>query len=184
MEAVERLRLVAARLAELGADGAWLAGVLQAYLDPFGTCTLDEAAGVLPAPGAEHWRTVARRALRDDAVRQLAALFPGLRRTPVADKIWKMLIGYATTRWRVDGQRSTMPEGYRGTPRAHLRSALVAGDGRVPGESTIRRLLAISSPLFIAKSRDDNPAHDSSTPDDHQRRDEQRRSANRRDPAP
>jgi hypothetical protein len=143
-EAVERLRRLVGKFAELGEDGAWLAGVLQAYLDPFGNVSLDEAAGLLPVAGTEHWRTTARRALRDDAIRGLTAFFPGSRRSRCAEKIWKMLIGYATTRWRVDRERPTMPEDYRGTPRALLYQAMVAGDGKVIGESRIRRLLAIS----------------------------------------
>jgi hypothetical protein len=169
-KAVARLRRVAVRLGELGADGEWLGDVLQTYLDPFGNVTLDEAAGVLPAPGAEHWRTVAKRAERDDAIRALRAFFPGLNPTRSADKIWKMLIGYAATRWRVDREGSTMPSRYVGTARAHLYAALVAGDGKVIGESRIRRLLAIDSPLCIANEVDDTGAHDS-TPDHRRRRD-------------
>jgi hypothetical protein len=149
MDAVERLRRLAG--GELREDDVeWAAGVLNRYLDPYAGCTLDEAAGLLPMPGAEHWRTVAKRAARDDAIRGLAGYFPGLNRTRAAEKVWKMLIGYATTRWRVDRERPTMPEHYARTPRAHLYRAMVAGDGKVLGESRIRRILAISSPLFIA----------------------------------
>ncbi len=150
MDAVERLRRLAARLGELGADGQWFGDVLNRYLDPYTSCSLDEAAGLLPAPGAKGWRTVAKRAERDDAIRALAGFFSGLKRTRSADKIWKALIGYATTRWRVDRERPTMPEHYVGTPRALLYEVLVAGDGKVLGESRIRRILAISSPMVVA----------------------------------
>jgi hypothetical protein len=159
------LRRAAVRLGELGPDGEWLAGVLFEYLDPLGTCTLDEAAGLLPAPGAEQWRTAARRLQRDEAIRALCAYFPGLKRSRIAEKIWKALIGYAATRWKVDCVRSTMPEHYLGTPRAHLYAALVAGDGKVLGESRIRQLLAIGSPLFIASEFDQTAAHGDSTTD-------------------
>jgi hypothetical protein len=166
----ERLRWVAARLGELGADGEWLAGVMQRYLDPFAGCTLDQAAGLLPAAGAEHWRTAARRALRDAAIRTLADYFPGPR-TAAAEEIGELLTGYATTRWKVDRARPTMPETYAGTQRAYLYAALVAGGGRVLGDSRIYQILATRSGIFIASDPGDNCPH--GTPTDH-RRDERR----------
>src|SRR5260370_21388669 len=95
--AVARLRRLAARLGELGADGAWLAGVVQEYLDPFAGGSLDEAAGLAPDARAEHWRTAARRALRDDAIRALAGYFPGLSRSRCAGQIARLLTRYAAS---------------------------------------------------------------------------------------
>jgi hypothetical protein len=68
IEPVARLRRLAA--GELrDEDVEWWAGVLSRYLDPFGSCSLDEAAGLTQAPGEENWRTVAKRAARDEAIR-------------------------------------------------------------------------------------------------------------------
>jgi hypothetical protein len=116
----ERLRRLAGRLGELGADGEWLAGVLQVYLDPFAGRTFDQAAGLVPHAGAEHWRTAARRGLRDEAVRALAENFPGLPRAACALEVWKLLDRYRASRWRVDAARPTMPEDYLGTPRRSM----------------------------------------------------------------
>jgi hypothetical protein len=168
--AVARLRRVAARLGELGADGEWLGGVLQVYLDPFAGCTFDQAAGLVPDAGAEHWRTAARRDIRDDAIRALAGFFPGLPRTRC--EIAQLLARYAASRWRVDRARPTIPEGYLGTQRAPLYAALVAGGGRVPGVSRIRQLLSTCSPVFIGSEFDETCGHGS---DRTRHRDPQRR---------
>jgi hypothetical protein len=171
VEAVERLRRLVARLGELGPDGEWLAGVLEVYLNPFGNVSLDEAAALAPMAGGAHWRTTARRALRDDAIRQLAQIFPGGNRKRAAAKIWGMLIGYATTRWKIDRERPTMPEHYAGTPRAHLYAVLVAEAGDFPGESRLRQILSIRSPVSVVTEVGQTGGHDTST--DH-RRDERR----------
>ncbi len=147
---IGRLRGLVAWLPELGEDGAWLAGVLLGYLDPFSGNSLDQAAGLLPSAGAEHWRTAARRALRDQAILALAEYFPGgLSRSRCAVEISRLLDRYASTRWRVDQVRPAMPEAYIGAPHAHLYAALVAGGGRVPGVSRIRQILAIRCGVFI-----------------------------------
>jgi hypothetical protein len=170
---VARLRRLAARLPALGEDGAWLAGVLRQYLDPFGGGSLDGAAGLAPAAGAEHWRTAARRALRDEAIRALAGYFPGLSRADCAEQIWKLLDRYRASRWHVDRAGSTMPDAYLGTSRAQLHAALTAGDGRVPGASRIRQLLTTGSPVFIGTKSDESCGHGTDRTTD--RRDRQHR---------
>jgi hypothetical protein len=65
---VELLHQLVGRLPELGEAGALLAAALEHYLQPHGGGTLDDALGLTPAQGAEHWRTVARRKLRDQAI--------------------------------------------------------------------------------------------------------------------
>ena len=154
-QAVARLRRLSARLGEFGEDGEWLAGVVQAYLDPFAGGSLDQAAGLAPDAGAEHWRTAARRALRDDAIRALTGYFPGLSRPRCAGAVAQLLERYQTSRWRVDRARPAMPEAYLGTPRAQLSAALVAGAGRVPGVSRIRQILSISSRVLIDSKIDE-----------------------------
>jgi hypothetical protein len=146
---------------------------LQTYLDPFAGCTLDQAAGLVPNPGTVRWRTAARRALRDAAIRELAGYFPSLPRTGAAEEIEKLLTGYATTRWLVDRARPTMPEHYAGTQRAYLWAALVAAGGRVPGESRIWQILATCSRLFNAGDPGDICGHGTDSTTD-ERRDERR----------
>src|SRR5205085_622461 len=153
-------------------DGEWLDAVLQTYLDPYAGCTLDQAAGLVPHAGAEHWRTAARRGLRDKAIRSLAGYFPGLPRAACAKAIWKELERYRASRWRADRARPTMPEGYPGTGRELAYEALVAGGGRVPGVSRIRQLLSVCSPVFIGSEFGDTCEHDTDRITD-DRRDEQ-----------
>ncbi len=138
-----------------GPDGDWL----RLYLDPFADCALDEAAGLIPAPGEKHWRTVARRALRDDAIRSLAAYFPGLSGARCAAEISRMLVRYAASRWQVDQARPLMPGTYISTPDEFLYAALRAGGGRVPGVSRIRQVLSICTPVFIDSQVGDISAH-------------------------
>jgi hypothetical protein len=171
--AVARLRRVAARLGELGADGEWLAGVMGVYLDPFAGCTFDQTAGLVPGAGTENWRTAARRAARDEAIRSLAGYFPGLPRAACAEAIWKELDRYRASRWRVDRARPTMPEGYPGTGRELAYAALVAGGGRVPGVSRIRQLLSTCSQVFIGSEFGDTCRYGTDSTTD-ERRDERR----------
>src|SRR4051812_30295756 len=88
---VEQLHELAGRLPELGEGGALLDAALKCYLQPHGRGTLDDALGLTPASGAEHWRTVARRQLRDQAILALACYFPGLPRSRCACEVWKLL---------------------------------------------------------------------------------------------
>jgi hypothetical protein len=162
-DAVARLRRLVPRLVELGGDGEWLAERLQAYLDPFASLSADEAMGLVPAAGAEHWRTVARRAMRNQAIRALAGYFPGLNRSGTAEEIATMLTRYAATRWRVDRARPTMPDDYRGTARAYVWATLAAAGGRVPSARLIRQILAIDTPLLSARKIADTGGHDTSS---------------------
>jgi hypothetical protein len=52
-----------------GGDGARLAAPLDRFLDPFAADTLDDCLGI-----TLNWRAAARRRLRDDALRQAAAV--------------------------------------------------------------------------------------------------------------
>jgi hypothetical protein len=166
---VARLRRVAARLGE-GEDENWFRAGAAMYLDAYAEIGLEDALGLSAVAGGKHWRTGARRAERDDAIRALAGYFPGLRRSPCAGEIAQMLTRYAASRWLVDRARAVMPETYLGTPRAHMWAVLVAGGGKVPGVSRIRQLLSTCSPVFIGSEFGDTCGHDTDRTDD--RRDE------------
>ena len=163
------LARLADRLPELGADGEWAAGWLRIYLDPFGSCSLDEALG-LP----RDWRAAARRLRRDQAIGELAAYFATLSRARQAAEVHRLLCRYASTRWhRIDRARAKTPAAYFGRPEAHLFAALRAGGGAVPGPSRIRQILASHcgasensdnpSPLAIVNAASDNADYATST---------------------
>jgi hypothetical protein len=124
-------------------DLAAVADGLDLYLDLRSDLTLDEAMGLVPAPGEEHWRTIARRAIRDDELRALADRFlQGLSATASASRVAKM-IGQYEPRWRrIDCHAETMPASYRGTPDERLFRAFAAYGGKMPSARSLRRMLS------------------------------------------
>ena len=63
------------------------------------------------------------------------AVFSRVNRTRSAEKIWKALIGYATTRLAGRPRGRDDAATLRRDPGANLYAALVAGDAKVLGES-------------------------------------------------
>jgi hypothetical protein len=143
---VERLHRLVGRLPELGEDGRWLAGALETFLDPHAVgLSLEQAAGISIGAGGEHWRSAMRRALRDQALRELAhRFFAGLSTARQAAAAHRALRRYESTRWRrVDRYRAEMPQAYIGTADECLFMALRHGRGRVPlGDSRLREILS------------------------------------------
>ena len=68
--------------------------------------------------GGEAWRSTARRANRDPALRELASRFsPGQSVPAQAKAVARFVRRYAATRWqRVDQHRAAMPAAYVRTP--------------------------------------------------------------------
>jgi hypothetical protein len=123
-------------------DLAAVADGLDRYLDIHSNETLDQALGLLPAPGAEHWRTVARRQVRDAEFCMLAALYlPDTKTAPRVRKIVALGSKFAIRWQRVDQHLAAMPASYRGTPDEHLFRAFVAGGGKMPSARSLRRML-------------------------------------------
>lgn len=133
-----RLRSLVARLPELGEDGAWMAARLKNYFDADDeSARLDEALGLIPGPGQEHWRSVERRAERDAAIRALARETDGN-----AVQIREMILRYSGSAWSRDRALSACPARYEGTQRQHLFKAFKVADGDVPiSAKQLRRIL-------------------------------------------
>jgi hypothetical protein len=117
---------------------------LDRYLDPRATIRLEEALGLaVIGQAGDAWRAAARRAERDDALRGLAAFYPGLPPSPLADEVGRLIRRY-WTRWRrTDRHLAAMPEAYRDTPQQFLFAAFAAGAAVVPtGRTKLSRILA------------------------------------------
>ena len=158
LAAIDRLRRLAERLPALGDDGAWLAAGLNRYLDPRAGISLEEAVDLNPSTaGGEHWRSAMKRALRDQALRELAkSACPGLSVSRQADEVRRLLRRHLTTRWqRTDRYRAEVPPGYRGTSNEHLFAALFHGNGRVLRHSRLREILTPCQ--ATEKSADSDP---------------------------
>jgi hypothetical protein len=144
---------VIAQLRRRGADGRWLAGVVAHFLagEP-----LAEALGAEKPDGA-----AVRRRLRDDALKALAAHFPGSIAGRVKE-VRRAIRRYETTRWRrVDRHRASMPAAYVGTLDQFLFEALAAGCGKVPlGRTRLYEILwpdqALARSLVSGRAEPDN----------------------------
>jgi hypothetical protein len=124
-------------------DLAAVADGLDAFLDIHSDLSLDQVLGLLPAPGEEHWRTVARREARDAEYCALADLYlRDIKTAPRARKIIAMGGRYAIRWQRVDQHLDQMPASYRGTPDEHLFRAFAAGAGKMPSARSLRRTLS------------------------------------------
>lgn len=126
---------------------AAVAADLAAYLDPHADISLDVALGLIPPPGAEHWRTLARRRIRDRELGLLCARFlPGMSISGRAAKVAKLGRTYGIRWRREDCHATTMPIAYSGTLQEHLYRAAKAADGNLPGYSQLRRIFAHELP--------------------------------------
>jgi hypothetical protein len=104
---VERLRRLAARAPELGADGAWLAERLGVYLTAAADTSLEHCLGLRPS-----WRTVERRQRRNRLICRLAALrCPGLSRYQQAQVLAAELRQYQAAAWVRDRRAGRPPDG-------------------------------------------------------------------------
>lgn len=123
---------------------------LDRYLDLHSTVSLDEALGLIPAPGEEHWRTAARRHARDDELRRLAARFlPGLSVRGAAAEVARLIERYEIRWVRADQHGESMPAGYIGRPEQHLYRAFSTGIP-MPSANRLRAILARELPAFDA----------------------------------
>src|SRR5947209_5041791 len=105
-------------------DLADIADALERYLNPLADISLDAALGLHPVPGAEHWRTAARRAIRDNELRALVdAFLPGLSVRRAADEVTRLIASYRIRWGRADQHSATMPASYVGRPEQHLYRA-------------------------------------------------------------
>lgn len=115
---------------------------LDRYFDVNAEISLDAALGLLPAPGAEHWRTAARRTLRDAELRALADRFmPGIAASARAAGVAAMISRYEIRWRRSDSRLAAMPPTYAGRPDEYLFRAFRAFGGRMPSERSLRRML-------------------------------------------
>lgn len=78
LDAMNDLRQLAREAADRGTPlDLWLSEVVTKYDigsgDPLHPLSFEQALGLAPAPGADGWRTLERRAKRDDLLRRLAA---------------------------------------------------------------------------------------------------------------
>jgi hypothetical protein len=120
----------------------------RTYLDPFAEIGLEDALGLSVVAGGDHWRTTARRELRDAALlglgRELYAGPPAVARR--AAKIERTLSRYEASRWRRrDRHLAAVPAEYSAIDRL-MFTVLRAGGGRVPSFRTLRKVLAGSDP--------------------------------------
>jgi hypothetical protein len=138
---IDAIRRLVVRLGtgEVGADGVWLAGALQQYLDHASdVLTLGAAAEV--EPGA--WWQAERRARRDDALREYADRFlpSGSIRARAAD-LRAALRRYEAVQWLSDRRAGKLPDGMEGTPRSYLfRACIAAVDGISAAQRSLKSI--------------------------------------------
>lgn len=127
---------------ETEGDRAVLANCLRAYLaDGAPAGGLDAALGLAGPAGTPPWWRAQRLAIRDAALRALAARFHAGRSVArQAEGIHRALAVYAASAWRLDRLLTAPPARYVGTAREMYFDALRACDA-VPSARTIRRAL-------------------------------------------
>jgi hypothetical protein len=125
--ALRQMRRAAEVLAADDDDCRAIAAAFGAYLDPGVETRLEELLGLaVIGQGGEAWRSTARRALRDQALRELASLQPGVSVAAQAAAIRKMVRRYEIRWRRVDQHREAPPAAYAGTPEGSLYAAFAA----------------------------------------------------------
>jgi hypothetical protein len=103
---------------------------------------LDEAMEIAPGPGGRMWWRAADSQARDDAVRELVdLLLPTGSDRAKAEACDSALRRYVASAWRSDSVLATPPAGYS---RARALEFLICRltDGKPPGESRIRQIIA------------------------------------------
>jgi hypothetical protein len=129
-EPVDRLRRLATRASELGADGAWLAERLGEYLNTAAEITLDDCLGLRPEQSQPSWRTVDRRRRREELIRRLVAeRCPNLTRHQQAKTLAEELRRYQSTAWVRDRHSENPPTGYS---RSHVLMFKISQLGEAP----------------------------------------------------
>jgi len=131
MESINNLRMVT-DLCRAGQPlpidlAIWLADALDAYLDQRGI-SLDDAFRLRSCRGGVPWYIEEGIRKRDSALRQLCGRH--FRESTVAAQaslIHRLSLRYATSSWRFDRERETMPEHYAGTPNEFLWLAFKSG---------------------------------------------------------
>jgi hypothetical protein len=132
IEALATIRRVLPELAGLGADGQWLAGALERWLDG---ANFEEALGLFG-----DWRGEDRRQRRDQLLRQLGELDGGsvhARATAISCDIRD----YMATAWRYQRGLTTLPPSE--AERRQLLHAILRLDSSPP--TSIRQLATILS---------------------------------------
>ena len=145
MQAINNIRV----LAELcrnreplpDAVASWLSSSLQSFLDQR-SASLNDAFGVRNARGGIPWRVEASIRIRDGALRALAVAYLGdLSKSAKADRLHRLSVRYATSRWRFDRDHQEMPTTYCGTPQAFLWQAFKSGATMPLGVRQLRTIL-------------------------------------------
>jgi len=119
----------------------WLADSLDRFLRH--ECTsIDDALGLRQSRGGVPWWLVEALYHRDRALRELAdRLVENGSLSNRAREVRRKTIRYASTAWRFDKDRETMPTCYRGTYREYLWEAFKSGAPMPLGERQLRNIL-------------------------------------------
>ena len=145
LASVDKLRRLAAVLEAGDDDARWLASRLRNYLDGAERgLTVDMALDLAPMPGTAAWWTDERIETRDAALRAMAVRFyPCARPASAAYKIERLALRYATSAWRFDRERDSMPERYADTEAACLWMAFKSGAIMPLSKRQLQTILAV-----------------------------------------
>jgi hypothetical protein len=130
---------------------AWLGKALEEFL-AHNVASLDEALGMRAVRGGMPWWREAANRQRDDSLRALAARhFGHLSMSASAERVACLANRYASTAWRFDRNRSSMPDSYRGTPTELLWIAFKSGAPMPIGERQLRTILNRSAGIHVCR---------------------------------
>lgn len=142
LEVVADLRAFVAAEHEPGSLAARLAERLAQYLEHADEgVTLDEAFGLRPKRGGEHWWVSEARVIRDTAIRDIAETFPGGSVRELARQVAYSASRYQGARWRHDQEREKVD--YQEPRNRKLHELMRATGGEAPNEETVRRVLRV-----------------------------------------